>query len=521
MTESKRIIIIGAGHNGLICAGYLAKAGYDVQVLEAAEHVGGGAVTRGFGDGFKVSACAHVLHLLDAAVIDDLSLSRHGLDLPARSLDTIALNEGGDHLMISGATLTGGGVTDSDRNALLDFRRRMGRFADLLKSIYRTRPPRFGGSFKDALALLKLGKDMRQLGQQDMREFLRIAGINIYDVLQEKFANDLLKGALALDAVLGTHLGPRSNNSVLTYLHRLTGELRGERGTMVVPPGGMGAVSAAMAKAAQAAGASVRVKAPVTRILLENGSVAGVELEGGEQLRARRVVSNADPLVTFFNLVGASNLEAGFARRIKNIRMRGNAAKLHLGLAGVPEFTGLEAGSLGARLVVAPSLSYLERAFDHAKYGEYSSEPAFEITLPTVHDPDLAPPGHHVLSAIVQYAPYRLKQGWQSAREAFMDAAIDRIAVYSPGIREQIVSAELLSPLDLEREFRMTGGHWHHGELALDQFLMLRPVPGAAQYQTPVKGLFLCGAGVHPGGGIMGLPGRNAAAEIIARGKAA
>lgn len=521
MTESKRAVIVGGGHNGLICATYLAKAGFEVQVLEASENIGGAAVTRGFGEGFKVSACAHLLHLLDETVIQELDLTRHGLDLTARGLNTIALSENGDHLTIAGATLTGGGITDADRNALLAFNERMARFADLLRDIYRSTPPRLGGRLNDAIALLKLGKGIRQLGRQDMREFLRIVGINIHDVLEERFASDLLKGSLAFDAVLGTHLGPRSNNSVLSFLHRLTGRIRGERGSLLIPPGGMGTLSAAIAKAAQAAGASVRVQAPVSRIVLDNGSVTGVELDGGEKVNTRLVVSNADPHVTFFELVGAANLETEFARRIKNVRMRGNAAKLHLGLEGIPEFTGLAAGSLGARLIIAPSLTYLEQAFDHAKYGEYSNAPAIEMIFPSVLDASLAPSGQHVMSAIVQYAPYQLQKDWEAAREDFMNIVIDRISEFCPGLRQQVVSAELLSPRDIEAQFRMTGGHWHHGELALDQFLMLRPAPGAAQYATPVKGLFLCGAGAHPGGGVMGLPGRNAAKEILAKRKAA
>jgi phytoene dehydrogenase-like protein len=252
---------------------------------------------------------------------------------------------------------------------------------------------------------------------------------------------------------------------------------------------------------------------------MEGGYVQGVELENGEQLMAGTVVSNADPKTTFFNLLGARHLEAGFVRKIQNIRMRGNASKLHLALSGAPVFTGLTEQQAGERLLIAPDIEYVERAFNHAKYGEHSTEPVAEISIPSLCDKSLAPEGQHVLSAVIQYTPYELKAGWPNARQAFIDKCIDLIEQYAPGIRAQVLHAELLTPEDIEREFRIQGGHWHHGELALDQFLMMRPVPGAAQYQTPVDGLFLCGAGSHPGGGVMGSAGRNAATAILAKDK--
>jgi phytoene dehydrogenase-like protein len=242
-----------------------------------------------------------------------------------------------------------------------------------------------------------------------------------------------------------------------------------------------------------------------------------VELANGEHVAADLVVSNADPKTTFLGLLGARNLEAGFAQKIKNTRGKGNAAKLHLALSSLPEFTGLRAEQLGERLVIAPDLHYIEKAFNHSKYGEFSAKPVMEIVFPSVSDASLAPPGHHVMSAIVQYAPHELKGGWGTAKSAFTDVVLDLLEQYAPDIRSKAVMAELLTPLDIEREFRMTGGHWHHGEMSLDQFLMLRPVPGAAQYATPVDGLYLCGAGSHPGGGVMGSAGRNAANAILGK----
>lgn len=514
MTDSKRVIIVGGGHNGLVCAAYLAGAGKSVTVLEAAEQVGGAAVTRELTSGFNVSACAHILNLLDPEISKELKLESHGLQLARKNLKTIALSGDGNHLEIDGTKVTG--VDASDAASLVKYRKRMDRFAKLIAGLNAKKPPRIGGGERsDYLGAAKLALSIRLLGREEMREFLRLAAINVYDVLEEFFDSPLLKGALSLDGVLGTHLGPRSNNSVFVALHRMSGNVGGSQGALAYPAGGMGSVTAALAKAAETKGVSIRTSSPVARILVDAGRVTGVELESGEKLEADVVVSNADPRATFFNLVGARHLDAGFVRKIQHIRMQGNTAKLHLALRSLPNFTGVDESQMGERLVIAPDPAYVERAFDHCKYGEYSDAPAMEITLPSVHDAGLAPDGQHVLSAIVQYAPYELKGGWDAGREPFKEKLLDLLSQYAPGIRDQIIQAELLTPVDIEREFRITGGHWHHGELALDQALMMRPVPGAAQYATPLTGLYLCGAGSHPGGGVMGHAGRNAATAVL------
>jgi phytoene dehydrogenase-like protein len=512
MTDSDRqkTVIIGGGHNGLVCAAYLARAGRQVIVLEAAEQVGGAAITREFAPGFKVSAGAHLLYLLDEGISKDLALSSHGLEMAGSDLKTVALDPGGKHLVLSGDDVEGEGLSSEDKLALKEYRRFMGRFAGIIAGLHNRLPPRVGTTNrKDLFALGKLGLEIRMLGKKDMREFLRITGINIYDVLEENFDHPLLKGALSLDGVLGAFLGPRSNNSVLTALHRLSG------GAMAIPKGGMGSVTAALAAAARQHGADIRTSSRVDSILMDGDKVKGVQLDNGEEFEAATVISNADPKTTFFSLLGAQHLETGFARKISHIRSRGNAAKLHLALDGLPGFSQLTQEQLGQRLVIAPDLQYVERAFNHAKYGEVSTHPVAEITIPSVRDSSLAPKRQHVLSAIVQYAPYELKEGWSDAAAGFKDQVFDLLEQYAPGIRKQILHSELLTPLDLEREFRMTGGHWHHGELALDQFMMLRPVPGAAQYASPVDGLYLCGAGSHPGGGVMGSAGRNAAQAVL------
>jgi len=512
MTDSSNhIVIIGAGHNGLICAAYLARAGKKVTVLEAAKQVGGAAITREFTPGFKVSAAAHLLYNLDKKVRKELSLETGGLSFSKQGMKTTALAEDGNHLVIAGDSLQGANISRNDQLAMKEYRRFMQRFAGIFNRLNNRIPPRIGTRNRsDFASLAKTALNVRMLGRDDMREFLRIAGINIYDILQENFESPLLKGALCMDGVLGSNLGPRSNNSIFCALQRLSGQQG-----MALPRGGMGAVSKALTEAAEKQGATIRTSATVSHILMDGDHVSGVELQGGELVAAATVVSNADPKTTFLKLLGARNLEAGFVHKIQNIRMRGNAAKLHLALDGNVEFNGLSQNLLGERLLIAPDMNYVERAFNHSKYGEYSVKPVAEITIPSLHDDSLAPPGKHVLSTVVQYAPYQLKEGWPGAKTAFTERVIDLLAGYAPGIRDRIIHAELLTPVDIEREFRITGGHWHHGELALDQFLMLRPVPGTAQYASPVSGLYLCGAGSHPGGSVMGSAGRNAANAVL------
>ena len=424
--------------------------------------------------------------------------------------------------MLDDGRLESGSVSADDRAALPEYQARMLRFARILAKQHDRRPPRIlGGDRSNAIGAALLGLDIRRLGRDDMREFLRIAGINVFDVLEETFDTPLLKGALALDAVLGTNLGPRSNNSVLALLHRLSGQALDAGNRPWLPAGGMGAVTDAFAAAARANGATVRIGSPVARITLEGDRVSGVELESGESIRAGTVISNADPSRTLLTLLGARYLDTGFAHRVRHLRSRGTAAKLHLALDALPEFAGLPPIMAGERLVIAPDLVYIEHAFDASKYGECSPEPALEITIPSVHDRSLAPEGRHVLSAVVQYAPYDARANTEAARAAFLERTLAVLERYSPDLRRRIVGAELLLPFDIEREFRITGGHWHHGELALDQMLMLRPVPGAAQYAMPVAGLYLCGAGCHPGGGVMGAAGRNAAQAVLGVERAA
>jgi phytoene dehydrogenase-like protein len=507
--------VIGAGHNGLVCAAYLARKGRSVLVLEAAEQVGGAAVTREFAPGFRVSSCAHLLHLMPAGIMRELRLADQGLRFAGQTLPTLALSADERPLVLgAGHERELAERSPLDAAAYREWQRLLARLAAALHPTLAGIPPRLGtDAWRERLALLNLGWRLRRLGRRDMRELLRIGGMCVHDLLEERFTLPLLKGALALDAVLGTNYGPRSPGTVFSLLYRHAAS--GGPEALAQPQGGLGALTAALARAAHGAGAEIRTGAPVAKILVREDRAAGVVLTSGEEIAAASVISSADPKTTFLKLLGSEHLDAGFVRRVTQLRTRGLAGKLHLALARAPQIAGLAPEALRGRLLVAPSPDYIERAYNHAKYRECSAEPMLEITLPTLADPSLAPEGQHVLSVIVQYAPYAPAAGWACERERFTDVVIDTLERYLPGLRASMVARELLTPEDIEREFRIQGGHWHHAELALDQFFMMRPLPGTAQYRAPLPGLFMCGAGCHPGGGVTGLAGRSAARELL------
>lgn len=514
MTDKYDAIVVGGGHNGLVCSALLARSGKQVLLLEANDQVGGAAITREFADGYSVSACAHLLYNLQPSVTKELRLN---VETSSRNMTVIALDDGGEHVRIKGNTVTG--ALDGDDVAYKAFYKRMTRFADLLRTYLNRTPPRLGTrDWGDLTTLAKLGFDIRRLGRKEMQAFLRLIGMNIHDEVVERFKCPILRGAISLDAVLGTHLGPRSPNTIMTYLYRLAGNY----GATAIPKGGMGGICNELASVARESGVTIRTGMPVTRIVVDNGRVTGVETENGERFDSLTVVSNADPKRTVMDLVGARHVETVFTRRIHHLRSRGNAAKLHLALDGLPEIPGMTNREYGERILIADTEDYVERAFNPAKYGKSSPNPVLEVTFPSFRDETLAPKGKHVLSAVVQYAPYAHKDGWNdAAREEFESAAIRALEKYMPDIMSRITASELLTPADIEEQFHITGGHWHHGELTLDQFLFTRPVCGASQYRMPLDGLYLCGAGAHPGGGVSGAAGRNAARAILEREKAA
>jgi phytoene dehydrogenase-like protein len=510
-------IVIGGGHNGLVAAAFLAKSGRKVLVLEGEQETGGAGRGHEFAPGFRVSM-AHLLNRLHPEVVKSLDLESHGLNLsPARQIPNVALSAAADPLVLTGAygeALDGASPTCMREWA--EVRSQLFRYAGILNTLLARRPPALGGmALAETAAFAMTGLSLKRLGKEDMRDFLRVLLMNVADFVDEGLSDDRLKGLLAFDAVLGSHLGPRSPTSLLGLYYRLTGEIGGMPGGQLQPAGGMSAVMDALRAAAEKAGVTIRTGAIVKAITVEDGRAAGVVLEDGEEIRAATIVSAANPRSTFLDLVGPRHLDTGFVRRVQNIRMKGDAAKLHLALDRAPEFLGLPLEHRRGRLVIAPSTDYVENAFNPSKYGEFSPEPAMEITLPSLDDPSLAPAGACVLSATVQYAPYALKQGWDGGKPKFLEAILAVLERHAPGIRKSVLHSELLTPADIEKKYRMPGGHWHHGELQADQMLMSRPVFGAEGYDTPLPGLFLAGSGSHPGGGISGVPGMNAARRIL------
>jgi len=388
----------------------------------------------------------------------------------------------------------------------------MQKFAKAIDPFWHKRPPVLGnGDWRDLATLGQFGWKLRGLGKQDMREMMRMIALPAQDLMDEYFDDPLLKGALSWDANLGSKLAPRSpNNAVIALLYRMSGSLGGG---LPLARGGTGAFTDALAQAARSHGAELRTDCPVRRVTVAGGQVTGVELDGGESITAPRVISNADPRTSFLTLLGARHLDVQFTHRINRLRCDGFVAKLHLALNRLPSFTGLD--DPRGRILLTPSMGFIENAFDEAKYGGFADMLPMELLLPTLEDDSLAPPGQHVLSAQIQYAPYRVNGGWEAQREPFLENALATIEQYAPDLRTCLVASELLTPADLERQFRVTGGHWHHGEFALDNWWMNRPTYGASQYRTPVPGFYLCGAGAHPGGGIMGAAGRNAARAVL------
>ena len=507
-------IIIGAGHNGLICASYLAREGQRVLVLEASDTPGGLAATREFHPGFRASV-AHTISQFSAKVAKDLSLEAHGYAATAAAMPTIGLSVTGEHVVVDGAEVSGPSAKDVARYG--DYRRLLQRFAGLLKPFWLKTMPRIGSSSRSGLmTFAQLGLKLRLLGKEDMGEFMRVATLPARDLMDENFDSELLKAVLSWDGLIGSKMAPRSPNAtVLALLYRMCGE---HGGAHALPVGGMESLVKALCSAAAEAGVDIRTATPVARIQIqadENGlKTTGVVLDSGELIAASRVVSSADPKRTFLEFVGVEYLEIEFTNRIRRLRCDGYVAKLHLALSGTPNFEGLSQPD--GRMIIAPTMDAIEFAFDDAKYGGFSQQPVMEILVPSLRDTSLAPTGQHVLSAHIMYVPYKLKGGWtDAARGALCEQAIDTIARYAPGIKEQILHAELLTPLDLEKTHHVTGGHWHHAEFSIDQMLMMRPTYEAAQYRTPIPGLYLCGAGCHPGGGLMGGPGHNAARELI------
>ncbi|MFN4157993.1 MAG: phytoene desaturase family protein [Gemmobacter sp.] len=511
-------IVIGAGPNGLAAAHALRGQGRDVLLLDDAPVPGGGASGRGaFAPGFPAPPLAHLAFQLDPRVAAGMRLAEHGLDWITTDLATTALSDTGAHLVLSGpAGAMVEGVSPEDRAAWAALRARLMRFAQVLGPFRRMPPPRLARrAGNDWGRLLRAAAKVRMIGTAEFRELLRMLLTNVHDTLNDELTDPRLKGVLAFDATLGTWLAPRSPNSLILWLDRLAGQAGGVQGALGLPKGGVGAIAAAMARSAQAAGVVVRADARAARVLVEGDRARGVALASGEEIAAGLVVSAISPKDTLLSLVGPRHLDAGMTARMAHQKARGAAAKLHLALTGLPDFRGADPAT---RLVIAPSEEDVEHAFNPVKYGQVPEAPVMEVVIPSVHEPGHAPPGQHLLSAIVQYAPHDPVDGHDAARVAMLAATMAQLERHAPGIGALVSHAEMLMPHDIQARWGMPGGNWHHGELSVEQMLFLRPLPELAQYRTPVQGLWLASAGCHPGGGISGAAGWNAA-EAIGRAR--
>jgi phytoene dehydrogenase-like protein len=528
MTATFDAIVIGAGHNGLVTAAYLGRAGLKVLVLERREVIGGAAVTEQVFPGFKFDTAAHRIGGLHPGIIGDLDLKRQGLEIVQADPTVFAPAADGRHLVLwRDPKRTAEGlreISQADADAWIPFSALIAKAAAVVESAWSSTPPNVTGKDpRDLWSVLKLGAKLRGLGKKDMIEVVRILPMAVSELLGDWFESDVLKGTLAAAGVTGLMQGPMAAGTVYNLLHHQVGAGNGTLRPTTRVQGGTGELTRALAAAAREHGVDIRTSQPVERVIVKDGRATGVALSSGEEFAAARVVSNADPRRTFFDLVGPTELEPELVRKVKNIRFRGCCAKVNLALQELPRFTGIPTDSphLNGVISISPSLDYVERAYDDAKYGAPSRRPHLEVSIPSVTDPSLAEPGKHVMSIVAQYVPYRLKEGeWDdTAREELGNAVVSTLSEYAPNLESAILHRQVLTPLDLEETYGLPEGNINHGEHTLDQLLFMRPVPGSARYRTPLKGLYLCGAGTHPGGGVTGFPGYNAAREILRDGK--
>ncbi len=524
MPDRYDAIIVGGGHNGLVTAAYLARAGRKVLVLERRELVGGCSVTEEVWPGFRVSTAAYLTSLLQPRIVADLELERFGYRVDAKDPAFFSAFPDGRHFfMWQDRRKTQEEIakfSSHDAQVYPEYEDQLERISSVVEWLLLTTPPQFPpGGAGDFLDYLKLAGKLRGLSARDLVAMVKIFTQSAADLLDEWFESPQVKVTLATDGVIGANGGPRSPGTAYILLHHCMGGVGGHRGLWGFVRGGMGAVSEAIAASARSRGAEIRTNAPVDKILVRNGAATGVVLEGGEEIAGRIVASNLDPKATFLRLLEERDLPPEFVAAIRHFRSEGTSCKINLALSGLPDFRALP-GTPGpqhrATMHICPSIDYVEQAWDDAKYGQPSDRPLLELTVPTMYDPSLAPAGRHIMGIFLQYAPYTLRHAsWDELREPFADRVVDLIEEYAPNIKSIILHRQVLTPLDLERRFGITGGNIFHGEMSLDQMFLMRPIAGWARYRTPLRGLYLCGSGAHPGGGVMGAPGFNAAREIL------
>ncbi len=528
MPNSRDVVIIGAGHNALVTAFYLGRAGLHPLVLERRFVAGGAAATDEFHPGFRCSTYAHSIAGLSAKVTEDMALERHGLDLIRPDPAVFAPTDDGRPLVLYRDTSAGGRSAQSiaefskrDAASYPEFAQTLARLAGVLRPLMLKTPPAMQApALGDLWTMLGAGRALRGVGSKDMFRLLRWGPMAVADLVAEWFESEPLRAVVAARGIFGAALGPWSAGSGALLLLRAAFDPEPASGVCFAR-GGMGRLAHALEASATQAGAEIRTDSEVVRIQAKDGIVSGVALSSGEEIAAKAVISGTDPRRTFLSMVDATELQPDFVGRIRNYRCSGALAKINIALDGLPSFTaaknqGDRGQFLGGRIHVGPEIDYIERAFDASKYGAFSTEPYLECAIPTLSDPQLAPPGKHVMSVYAQFAPYKLRDhDWSSKRDALGDAVVKTLARYAPDLPGLVLHRQVLTPADLEEQLGMTGGHIFHGELALDQIFSLRPLLGWAAYRTPLRGLYLCGSGTHPGAGLTGANGANAAHEFL------
>jgi phytoene dehydrogenase-like protein len=520
------VVIIGAGHNGLTCAAYLAGAGLRVTVVERRKLVGGAAVTEEFHPGFRNSVAAYTVSLLNPKIISDLKLADHGLRIVERRAQNFLPAPDGRYL------ITGEGRTRAsleklsprDAKRLNGFNRRLEEIADVLRALVLRAPPNLVEAFGtraicEGFNALGTAKVLRRLSLEQQRDLLDLFTRSAGEMLDEIFESDLIKALFGFDAIVGNYASPYAAGSAYVMLHHAFGEVNGKKGVWGHAIGGMGAIGQAMAKAAREAGAEIKLESGVREVIIERGRAAGVILDSGETIRARYVASNVNPKLLYTRLVPSDALPGEFLARIKNWRNASGTFRMNVALETLPTFTALpgEGDHLTAGIILAPSLSFMDRAFQDAREHGWSRSPIIEVLIPSTLDDSLAPPGQHVASLFCQHVAPELPGGrsWDDHREEVADLMIATVDQYAPGFAKSVIGRQILSPLDLERQFGLLGGDIFHGALTLNQLFSARPMLGHADYRGPLKGLYHCGSGAHPGGGVTGAPGHNAARVIL------
>ncbi len=528
MAKKYDAIIIGAGHNGLTCAAYLAKAGKKVLILEKRHVLGGAAVSEEVFPGFTFSVCSYVVSLFRPHIIRELELTKHGLEIiPLEMSYTPQL--GGERGLVrwSDPERTRREVSrfsPRDAEKIEEFGLDMKKMAFFAKNIIdKPAPDPTSFNPKDLLQFLKLGNQFKDFGPDFLYLHNKLLTMSAVDFLDMYFESEVLKSPMAVSGIIGTFLGIRSPGTAYVLLHHYMGEIDGVFRSWGFAKGGTGEISNAIARAAASFGAEIKTEAGVDHIKVKDGKATGVVLENGDEYDATAVISGCDPSRTFMNFVGEEHLDESFVTQIKRFKFRGSSGKVNLALSRLPKFNDGREGTehLRGDIAIAPSFDYLEKAYDEAKYGDFSRRPYLNIVIPSLVDPSVAPAGKHVMSCFVQYAPYNIKEGaehWPEKREAFGETVIDTIEEYAPDIRDCILHKQVITPWDLEKDFGMKEGNIFHGELSLEQMLFMRPASGWAQYKTPIANLWMCGSGTHPGGGVMGAPGQLASQAILKKG---